>query len=199
MSTGQWPNPFDHAVLDGAIALRTPALTAVMRAVTFIGQEAPLALFLVMTIVWLLFRRAFVDVVFCTVTPILGWLVMASLKTVGGRIRPTIPPRMVEIASPSFPSGHALNSMVALGVVAFCVAHARNASWPLWPWAAGTVLIGLSRVYLAAHWATDVLAGWLIGGIVLAAALAARGALARTRAVPAARPGRRGPPPAAAG
>lgn len=70
----------------------------------------------------------------------------------------------------SFPSGHAAAS--AALAAALTVRYGRQAAW-LWALAA---LGGLSRVYVGAHWATDVVAGWALGATVGAGvALALRG------------------------
>lgn len=70
----------------------------------------------------------------------------------------------------SFPSGHAVGSTVAYGLLAYL-------SWMYFPqpWSIVVpivfvlliVSIGISRVYLGAHYPTDVAAGWLIGVIGL--------------------------------
>ena len=61
------------------------------------------------------------------------------------------------------PSGHAQNAVVVWGTLA----HYIN---KLWAWIVAIVLIfliGMSRMYLAVHFPTDVLAGWLIGALLL--------------------------------
>jgi len=75
----------------------------------------------------------------------------------------------------SFPSGHAAGSMVAYGMLAAF-------GWFIFPFAisfavsvlvlALVVYIGLSRVYLGAHYPSDVLAGWLLGLVGLYAIVA---------------------------
>lgn len=60
------------------------------------------------------------------------------------------------------PSGHAQNAISIWGLVA-----AAGKGWLRWILVAVIFLIGLSRVLLAVHFPTDVLLGWLIGGLVL--------------------------------
>lgn len=71
----------------------------------------------------------------------------------------------------SFPSGHAASSVVIFGLVAVIAWHMLPQ-----PYAALAVgllvalilLIGVSRIYLGAHYASDVLIGWIIGFVGLA-------------------------------
>jgi membrane-associated phospholipid phosphatase len=61
------------------------------------------------------------------------------------------------------PSGHAQNSMALGGIIA---SRLRKP----WAWMAAfalTFLVGFSRLYLGVHFVYDVLAGWLIGGLLL--------------------------------
>jgi len=60
------------------------------------------------------------------------------------------------------PSGHAQHAMAVWGTMA-----ARVKGWLRWVMVALIFLIGFSRLVLAVHFPTDVLAGWLIGGLIL--------------------------------
>ena len=90
-----------------------------------------------------------------------------GLKAVFGRDRPPEAWRAVEAVNASFPSGHALLATVfylSMGVMltrAFPPRHLK--ACVLGVALLLTLIVGLTRVYLAAHWASDVLAGWLLG------------------------------------
>jgi membrane-associated phospholipid phosphatase len=63
-----------------------------------------------------------------------------------------------------FPSGHAQNSLSIWGLAGIFVKRG-------WFWALSAVIVlavGISRLYLGMHFATDVLGGWLIGAILVA-------------------------------
>ena len=99
-----------------------------------------------------------------------GSLTMTTLgKQLTARARPpaaqAVPPWET---SPSFPSGHTLNTVVVTGVLAYLVllyVRSRRGRVLTCLGLAGFAgLIGLSRVYLGHHWLTDVLAGAAVGG-----------------------------------
>lgn len=71
----------------------------------------------------------------------------------------------------SFPSGHAAGSIVSFGLAAAVI----SSKWPelsfvAWSIAIITsIFVGISRIYLGAHYASDVVGGWILGGIGLLA------------------------------
>jgi len=105
--------------------------------------------------------------------------VRVALAAAAGRSRPPETDWAFHAAGFSMPSGHTATATFAAGL--FCLGLFR---WTRSPWRFAVVAVlavwvfvdGVSRVYLGLHWATDVVAGWLLGAlfIVLAAALFAR-------------------------
>jgi membrane-associated phospholipid phosphatase len=124
----------------------------------------------------LLWRR-WADALFILLASVTGLLVGDALKLLAARPRP--PVELVRIYESSdgygFPSGTVLFAVVVLGAVCYLV---RSAPRPVFVavLAASSLLVvvvGLSRVYVGEHWATDVVGGWLFGAawlIPLAAA-----------------------------
>jgi membrane-associated phospholipid phosphatase len=148
------PGLHDHAVLN-----------AVAVGITAFGEESTLAVsFLGLTIYAYRTRGRWWGHFFMMV--MVGALALDNLvKPLVGRARPSFE-QLVAGRGPSFPSGHVIGTTALLVAIAFfsSARDARAQRYALWvAAAAGSVLMGLSRVYLGVHWPTDVIAGAVLG------------------------------------
>lgn len=146
----------------------TPALTYSFEAVSSLGSSRTLALVALFTVVLLLSRRRLLDALLVVVALVGAELLDAAVKAGFERERPLFADPIVRRASGfSFPSAHAGASMALYGTLAFLLARdlrptpARVACFV----AAGLLIgaIGFSRLYLGAHYLSDVLAGLSLG------------------------------------
>ena len=158
----------DERVLQWIQSYRSDSLNRVMLEITSLGAGSVLALLVLVASVflWLTHHRWSVYILFLGILG--GQIVNRILKDFFERPRPTVVDAVTDVASLSFPSGHAMTSAITYGSVAYLVARLeptprlRTATWIL------TILIvlavGVSRMYLGVHYPSDVLAGY-IGGI----------------------------------
>jgi len=134
---------------------------------TALGGPTVLGLVVFAAAGFLLLQRRYRTALFITITLFSGELVNSALKHAFNRPRPTVVPHLREAFSPSFPSGHAMESaIVYLTLGAMLMRMAENRLTKLYCLGMAillTVLVGVSRVYLGVHYPTDVLGGWSIG------------------------------------
>ncbi|WP_424809534.1 phosphatase PAP2 family protein [Rhodococcus sp. 27YEA15] len=158
---------FDQWVLDTVVDQRTPWLVDVVTVVTNSGGTVASWLIASLLTAMLFVRGLRIEAATLAGAMLTGNLVMSGLKLIFTRARPPMPERLIEISSYSFPSGHAMMTAVLATTTAAVVVRlglpviARRAMLVLL--VLYSVAVGFSRVYLAAHWMTDVLAGWTIG------------------------------------
>lgn len=87
-----------------------------------------------------------------------------GLKVITRRSRPhTLFVESMRFKHFSFPSGHAYGSLLVYGFLAYL-----DGTWPAYILAGVMIfLIGLSRLYLGAHFPSDVLGGWILAAVAL--------------------------------
>lgn len=145
-----------------------PEMADVMRAFTFAGNEE-FFLFILPVVYWCvdasLGMRAAVLLVASNNLNALFKLALHAPRPYWVDLRVAALSRE---SSYGIPSGHAMNATVIWGFLASRIGKP-------WAWVGALLLIfliSLSRVYLGVHFPTDVLAGWILGGALLAAFLA---------------------------
>ena len=135
--------------------------------ITSLGGISVLGLFALIVIVFLLSQRKWLSSLLLVVGLAGGVVLSEGLKAVFERERPPQALQAVETINASFPSGHALLATVFYLSVAVMLTRAfprqRFKIFVLGVGILMALLVGLTRIYLGAHWATDVFAGWAVG------------------------------------
>jgi membrane-associated phospholipid phosphatase/uncharacterized spore protein YtfJ len=156
-------------------SLSSPALDAVMQALTDLGSTLVVAPLFAVSFALLIWRRHRREALFLAVSIGGSTALNQSLKLIFQRPRPQLAWAQVQ-PEYSFPSGHAMNSIVFYVALALIVLV-------LWSRRAGLIsvalaivlalLIGTSRIYLGYHYFTDVVGGLLAGAAWLLIVLGA--------------------------
>ena len=150
-----------------AYSVRTDSLTAFMKCFTFLGQPKTIIAVIAVLVV-LPGTRSFLGIPL-TVGAGINEIIKFLLKRIIRRPRPDKTMFLVKQGGFSYPSGHANGSMVVYGYFAYKLLTGKSPGLKALGILAAILpfLIGISRVYLGVHYASDVLAGWLLGGTML--------------------------------
>lgn len=163
--------PITDWVVDHRIGWLNPAISVFTDA----GGVAAMTTLTIVACAWFGVRRRWARLLTTAAVGIGVAVIGSVLKSAIGRHRPPAVDQLVTETSPSFPSGHTLGSTAVVGVLAaMVVLSSRGRAVRVAAAAVAAlfaVVIGLTRIYLGVHWATDVLAGWAIGLVWLALCL----------------------------
>ena len=155
----------DQGVYQLMQGLRTPWGDRIMVFLTELGDGVVIALVAVAVLAWLLWRRNWRVAGYWTGAVGFGQLAATLIKLVLQRPRP-LADLYDGLSTYAFPSGHATMSMVVYGFLAVLVARGFSVPrrWLVYAVAALLICaIALSRVYLGAHWLSDVIGGLSLG------------------------------------
>jgi undecaprenyl-diphosphatase len=169
----------DTEVLQFFVRHRQPWLTSIARVATAFGSSAVvIPLGIMVGLVARRVRRSWAPLVMLASAYVGGEALFQTLKALVGRARPPAALAIGHFTGTAFPSGHATLSAAVYGAMGALATGARRvAAWAAA--AAVAVVVGMTRLYLGAHWLTDVLAGWALGAGWLAVVVVARSRLLR--------------------
>ena len=157
---------FDGVVRSWTQAHRTHELDVAFSWITQIGAVTPMVGMSLLAALWLWRGRHRRVAALSLLAPVVATLLFTWIKMFYARPRP---PAIGHVpATYAFPSGHSAASTAVCSTVAYVFYQERIISrgTALWLAIAPPLLVGLSRIYLDAHWATDVLGGWSFGLLI---------------------------------
>ena len=163
----------DTSILLAIQKLHTPLFDRIMLGITSLGDPAVLLLVSLGLGFGLQYHNRRSQATTLGIVAIGAIGLNCLLKLLFGRARPALWDRIIHVGLHSFPSGHAMVSIVIYGFIGYILAK----QFPQWRgriFALTFVLIvaiGFSRLYLGVHWPTDVVAGYAAGLVWLIACI----------------------------
>ena len=141
--------------------------------VTYLGNWQVIVGFGVVAVAILALLRKKQETVFLVAALISGEIIKEILKFIVRRPRPDASLALIQESGYSFPSGHAMMAIIFYGIIGYFIYKLCRQKWQKIMVAIVLValifLIGFSRIYLGVHWTSDVIAGWLLGFLIVGA------------------------------
>jgi undecaprenyl-diphosphatase len=176
-----WLTHFDDSVANEAKqhAAEHPHVLAFARIATYTGGTRVMPVLALVGSLLLILKRQPKLAAFWLVVALLGEALNEGTKALVDRRRPgtTLRDESVHESSASYPSGHAMGSIIGYGAMTYAGWTLLRRRWMKIVLTAllmvMVLLIGWTRVYLRAHWCSDVLGGWALGLCWLSLCIAA--------------------------
>jgi len=156
--------------LTGLLQDWPPFLRPLMLLASFLGL--PIVTAAIVTIgLWVSFGLGNESVALALLLCFVAMGVNLVLKLTLQRARPeTLYASSIRFNTYSFPSGHSFSAFMLYGLCAYLASEYFVAAWApvlTWGFVGLIILVGLSRIYLGAHYLLDVFGGWVLGGFFL--------------------------------
>ncbi len=173
------PLALDLRIHDAMYALRNPLADRLMAGLASIGDPVVLALPIALSTLWLLWRRRWMAAAHWLAALAFGLVLTAALEAVIDMPRPP-----TALSGFGFPAVGLTMTTITFGFFAVLIARelpGRQRVWPYLVSGAVVAVLGFARLYLGAHWLTDLVGGMLLGvAWLLALGIAYRRHVARS-------------------
>jgi membrane-associated phospholipid phosphatase len=156
---------FDKTILLWIHQFANPTFDTIMLNVTRLGNPSTVVFITLITLGILWGRRYRQEAKIFLFNCLGGAILSYGLKLAFSKPRPQLWKSLIAEKSYSYPSGHALGSIVLYGFLA-CLLGNHYPKYTKVSYSIAAILIasiGLSRLYLGVHWPTDVIAGYGVG------------------------------------
>jgi membrane-associated phospholipid phosphatase len=159
----------DVRVLGFFTGHRAPWLTGLAKVLTWLGSSFVLWPVVVLAGLGLWrWRRHWLPAVLPALALTGAWAGALLIKGLANRPRPPAADRLTVVHGWSYPSQHAAQALATWGMLALMLMAGRSARARVLLVAGAALIafvVGLTRLYLGAHWMTDVLGGWALAGV----------------------------------
>jgi membrane protein DedA with SNARE-associated domain len=171
MASGDTVSNIDLSVASLMRETRNAPADEIMTVITMMGDTLVMVALVLAMLAWLIWHKAYRAAYAAGIAIVAAKLFEIALKFGIQRARPSdLSYAGVDVFS--FPSGHATMAAVTFGILAVLVGHSMGRWGRALVYAICGVLvvmIAYSRIYLGAHWLSDVAAGLLFGTVMMAA------------------------------
>ena len=160
----------DHATYLAFQHARHPWLDQLVITITELGDQLVVTAVALAIAAWLAWQRAWRTLVFWLIAVAGGSIINTAIKVEMHRVRPG-DMHYAGWSAFSFPSGHSTTNTVLYGFLAIIVMRLVKPAWRFAVASGALVLVGaiaVSRLYVGAHWLSDVVGGLAFGSLWLA-------------------------------
>lgn len=158
---------FDELIYSFIISFKTDILTDFFKVISFLASTKMIILYnIVIAIIVLINKKT--NLLLITISSISSGVINNLVKYIIKRDRP-FGVALVNESFYSFPSGHAMISILFFGMIIYKLIESRSKYRKiLIPIISIYILlVGISRIYLGVHYVTDIIGGYLLGTIIL--------------------------------
>lgn len=166
-------HPIDVSITNFIQSFNNHLLTQVTVFISWFGEAPQGYLMLVLSAVVLYgarYRWEAVVLIVSNITAIASDVLIKIIVRSPGPGAPSVP-ALLKVNDYTFPSGHVIFYITFFGFICYFSVSKMKQTWKkvvlLTPLGILMVFIGVSRVYLLAHWTSDVIGGYLLGSMIL--------------------------------
>jgi len=164
---------FDKSLLIEIHTFSNPHLDILMLAITYLGNPSSIVILFILSFLLLWWHKDYLEAKIFMLASLGALFLNVGLKLFFTKNRPQLWEQFIIEKSFSFPSGHAIGSIVLYGFLGYLLAN-RYPKLAVIIYSLTSILIiaiGFSRLYLGVHWPTDIMAGYAIGFLWLMACI----------------------------